>query len=127
MIYQSLIESYLSDEICVWGDGAKSLTNKFLVLQKRALRLIYFASSYAHAVPLFVESKILAVGMIYFETVANLMHGIWKGLAPALRLSEHYLLGQMKFMDTALGMLLRVIIIRKKLSCKFSNVPFTRT
>ena len=71
---------YLSYGICVWGRAAKSYIRKLLVPQKRALRLIYFAPSDAHAIPLFIGSKILPVNMIYFDTVANLMHDIWKGL-----------------------------------------------
>ena len=83
MIYRSLIMSYLSYGICVWGRAAKLYISKLLVLQKRALRLIYFAPSDAHAIPLFIESKILPINMIYFDTVANVMHDIWKGLAPS--------------------------------------------
>ena len=44
--------------------------------------MIYFAPSDAHAIPLFIESKVLPVNMIYFDTVANLVHDIWKGQAP---------------------------------------------
>ena len=61
MIHRSLIMPYLSYGICVWGRAAKSYISKLLVLQKRALRLIYFALSDAHAIPLFIESKILHV------------------------------------------------------------------
>ena len=53
------------------------------VLQKRAFRLIYFAPSDAQAIPLFIQSKILPVNMIYFDAVVNLMHDIWKQLAPS--------------------------------------------
>ena len=74
---------YLSYGICVWGRTAKSNISKLLVLQKHALRVIYFAPSDAHAIPLLTESKILRVNMIYFDTVANLIHDIWKGLAPS--------------------------------------------
>ena len=74
---------YLSYEICVWGHAAKLYISKLLVLQKRALQLIYFAPSDPRAIPLFSESKILPVIMIYFDTVANLMHDIWKGLVPS--------------------------------------------
>ena len=62
--------------------AAKSYINKLLVRQKRALRLIYFAPSKAHAIPFFIESNILPVRMVYFDTVANLMHDIWKRQAP---------------------------------------------
>ena len=80
MIYRLLILPYLSYGICVWGRAAKSYIGK---LQKRALRLIYFAPSDAHAIPLFIQSKILPVNMIYFDAIVNLMHDIWKKLAPS--------------------------------------------
>ena len=83
MIYRSLIMPYLSYGICVWDRAPKSSISKLLALQKRALRLIYFAPRDTHALPLFIKSKILPVNMIYFDTVANLMHDIWKGLAPS--------------------------------------------
>ena len=57
MIYRSLILPYLSYGRCVWGLVAKSYINKLLVLQKRALRLIYFAPSNAHAILFFMETK----------------------------------------------------------------------
>ena len=41
-IYQALITPYLDYGICAWGAACKSYINKLLVLQKRALRLIYF-------------------------------------------------------------------------------------
>jgi len=78
MIYRSLILPYLSYGICVWGRAAKLYIGKLLVLQKRALRLIYFAPSDAHAIPVFIQSEILPVNMIYFDVIVNLMHDIWK-------------------------------------------------
>ena len=78
MIYRSLIifcQIYFYGT-CVWGRAAKSYISKRLVLQKRALRLIYFAPCDVHAIPLLTEYKIC------FDAVANLMHDIWKGLAP---------------------------------------------
>ena len=42
----------------------------------------FFSSCDAHAIPVFTESKVLPINMIYFDTVANLMHNILKGLAP---------------------------------------------
>ena len=60
---------YLSYRICVWGCCSC---------------LIYFAPSDAYAIPLFIESKFLPVNtkkILIFDTVENLMHDIWKGLA----------------------------------------------
>ena len=45
MIHRSLIMPYLSYGICVWGCAAKAYISKLLILQKRAVRLIYFAPS----------------------------------------------------------------------------------
>jgi len=84
MIYRSLILPYLSYGICVWGCAAKSYIGKLLILQKWALRLIYFAPSDVHAIPLFIQSKILPVNMIYmyFEAAVNLMHDFRKKTSP---------------------------------------------
>ena len=84
MIYSSLIchTLYLSYMIYVWGCAAKSYISKLHILQKHSLWLIYFAPNDAHAVPLFIETKILQVNVVYFDTVAYLVHDIWKGLAP---------------------------------------------
>ena len=56
-IYESLIFPYLSYGIVVWGHAAETYINQILVLQKRALRLIYFTSYRSHAIPLFVSSN----------------------------------------------------------------------
>ena len=58
-IYKSLILPHLSYGIVVWGQAAKIHLEKFLKLQKRVLRLIYFEDHASNAIPLFVASKIL--------------------------------------------------------------------
>ena len=75
-IYQSLVLPYLSYGIAVWGQAAKMHLEKILILQKRVLRLIYFTPYTAHAVPLFVQSNIIPVNMLYFKTVSSLMHDV---------------------------------------------------
>ena len=57
-IYQALITLYLDNGICAWGAACKSQLNKLLVLQKRALRLIYFKQIRDHVVPLFIDSNV---------------------------------------------------------------------
>ena len=83
MIYRSLISPYLTYGICVWGHASKFFLNKLLILQKRVLRLIHFTPRNEHAIPLFIKSTILPVTMIYFETIANLMHDISHGSQPS--------------------------------------------
>lgn len=81
-IYHSLILPYLSYGVVVWGFACKSYLNKILVLQKRALRFMYFANSRDHAVPFFVESNILPLNFLYYESVSNLMHDINNNITP---------------------------------------------
>ena len=58
-IYQALINPYLYYGICAWGSAPKTYLNKILLIQKRALRLIYFTDYKQHAVPFFLNSKSL--------------------------------------------------------------------
>ena len=60
------------------------------MLQKRALRLIYFSHSRAHVIPLFVRSGVLPVSMLYFKYTANLMHDTTNNRAPP-RISELFI------------------------------------
>ena len=43
------------------------------MLQKRVLRLMYLSEPRAHAVPLFISSKILPLQMLYAEKVSSIM------------------------------------------------------
>ena len=60
-IYQSLILPYLTYGLAAWGQAAKTHLKKILVLQKRVLRLMYFAEPRVHTMPLFISSKITNV------------------------------------------------------------------
>ena len=75
-IYKSVISSYLSYGIVAWGQAAKTHADQLFLLQKRACRLIYFGHYTAYAIPYFLSSNILPLNMLYFKTVAILMHDI---------------------------------------------------
>ena len=75
-IYQSLILPHLTYGLAAWGQAAKTHLKKILVLQKRALRLMYFSEPRAHAVPLFISSKILPLQMLYAEKVSSIMFDV---------------------------------------------------
>ena len=74
--YQSLILPYLTYGLAAWGQAAKTHLQKILVLQKRVLRLMYFSEPRAHAVPLFISSKILPLQMLYAEKVSSIMFDV---------------------------------------------------
>ena len=50
-IYQSLMLPYLTYGLTAWGQAAKAHLNKLLLLQKRALRLMYFLNPRTHVIP----------------------------------------------------------------------------
>ena len=64
------------------GQTSKANLNKIVILQKRALRLIYFANKREHELPLFIRANILPVDMLYYKAIANLMHDIHCKTAP---------------------------------------------
>ena len=81
-VYRSLALPYLSCGIVVWGQAATTHLGKILILQKCVLRLIYFTPYRAHAVPLFAQSNIIPVNMLYFKTVSSTMHDVFNNLTP---------------------------------------------
>ena len=81
-LYRSLVSPYLSYGLTVWGQAPQIYLNQILVLQKRALRLIYFAPYRSSAVPLLVSSDCLPIGFLYFKAVSILMHDVLNDLSP---------------------------------------------
>ena len=81
-IFNSLIHPYLS--FASWSGAKLQNTNldKILLLQKRALRLIYFSNNSEHAIPLFLRLNILPIDMLYYKSVGVLMHDIDHDRAP---------------------------------------------
>jgi hypothetical protein len=61
-IYQSLIYPYLTYGIAAWGQACKTHLDKILILQKRVIRMMFFADRCDHAVPLFLDAHILPAG-----------------------------------------------------------------
>ena len=51
-------------------------------MQKRALRLIYFAQKQTHAIPFFIETNMSPINILYFEEIANLMHNVVNNKVP---------------------------------------------
>jgi hypothetical protein len=64
-IYQSLIYPYLTYGITAWGQACKTHLDKILILQKRVIRMMFFADRCDHAVPLFLDAHILPVTFLY--------------------------------------------------------------
>ena len=80
-IYQSLITPYLTYGRISWGNACKTFLDQILVPPKRTLRLIYFAETNDHAIPFFVNAKILPLQSLYYESVCSLMYDVNKNTA----------------------------------------------
>ena len=61
---------YWTYGISIWGQAP------LLVLQNRVIRLINYANYKDHAIPFFIDSKILPLNFLYFYNTACLMHDI---------------------------------------------------
>ena len=81
-IYNSLVAPYLCYGLIAWGQANKTLLNKLLILQKRALRFIFFSDRRKHAIPLFLSAKILPVQFMYFYDIACMMHDVSNNVVP---------------------------------------------
>ena len=58
-IYSGLINPYLTYGISVWGQANKSVLNCLLILQKKVIRIMNFANYRDHAIPLFLQYRML--------------------------------------------------------------------
>ena len=81
-IYLQMIQPYLLYGITEWGQAGKTHRNIFLRLQKRALCVMFFCDYKTHAVPLFISSSLLPLDLLYFKSVAILMHDVSKNILP---------------------------------------------
>ena len=82
-IYNSLITPYLRYGLIVWGQASKTHLNKLLILQKRALRFIYFSDRRDHAIPLFLNAHILPINFMHYKLLAETMHDVSNDLVPS--------------------------------------------
>ena len=80
--YRSLISPYLLYGLTVCDEAPPAYITQILILQKRALRLIYFAPYRSSAVPSVVSSGDLPIGLLHFKAVSILMHDGLNSLSP---------------------------------------------
>ena len=66
-LYYSLIYPHYSYCIVIWGCASKTLMNKLVVLQKRAVRIVDKANYFkCHTEPIYVKLKLLKVTDVYY-------------------------------------------------------------
>ena len=65
--------------------SSKQITTKqtsTVVLQKRALRFIHFAKPCDHAIPLFINTKILPINFLYYQLLSETTSDVRNNLVP---------------------------------------------
>ena len=82
-IYNSLIAPYLRYGLVAWGQTSKNELHKLLILQKCALRFIFFAKRRDYAIPLFLKAKILPIHCLHYKLLAETMNDISNDLVPS--------------------------------------------
>ena len=114
-LYHALITTYLNYGICAWGNCPQTYLNKCLVLQKRALRLIYFAKNQRPCNSFFLnESNCLPLKSLFVQQSSYLMYEVHAQKAPKRLLN--------KFGKSVQNITLtRDYLQRNVFSVKFSN------
>ena len=82
-IHNSLSTPYLRYGLTVWGQASKTHLSKLLILQKPALRFIYFSDRCDHAIPLFLNAHILPINFMHYKLLAETMHDVSNDLVPS--------------------------------------------
>ena len=79
-LYCSLILPYISYGTCAWGHAAEMHLHKLLVLQDRALRLMFWTKKSCSSVVF--RNKTVAISFLLFEQISLLMYDIHNNFAP---------------------------------------------
>ena len=69
--------------LIAWGQASKTHLNQLLILQKRALPVIYFSDRRDQAIPLFLNAHILPINFMHYELLAETMHDVSNDLVPS--------------------------------------------
>jgi exonuclease III len=80
-LYNSLVLPYLNYSILTWGGS--SSCDKLLILQKRAVRIIFNAHYRDHTSPLFAELKLLHFNDLYNLNLGKFMYRYINNLLPS--------------------------------------------
>jgi hypothetical protein len=91
MLYNALVYPYLSYGILLWGSAFKTNTNKIIVMQKKAVRIIAHAPYNSHTHEIFQHYKILKYDDIYKLYLGKYMFQQLNGLLPEPLLNKYRL------------------------------------
>ena len=82
ILYSTIILPYLNYGILAWGSSSKSLLDRILICQKRAIRYIFGVASRSHTSNLFYNGKILKIEDLYCFHLACFMYKMIRNDVP---------------------------------------------
>ena len=74
MLYSTIILPYLNYGILAWGTSSKSLIDRILICQKRAIRYVFGVARRSHTTELFYNGKILKIEDLFYFHLSCFMH-----------------------------------------------------
>lgn len=77
LIYFAYVYPFMTYCVTAWGNSHATYVNRIVLLQKKAIRLIYNADYLAHTAPLAKLGNMLMFPDVYILRTAILMHRIW--------------------------------------------------
>ena len=83
-VYYSIIYSFLTYGIIVWGNTYSSNLQPLIILQKKAIRIITFSDFRAHTSPIFKQLSLLKLCDVVEHQTALFMYQYNKGILPNL-------------------------------------------
>jgi hypothetical protein len=81
-LYYSLFYSHISYGLILWGSATKTVKNKIIIMQKKAIRLITGSHYNAHTTPLFSELKALKFEDIYELQLGKFIYCLYQNNIP---------------------------------------------
>ena len=81
-VYYSIIYSFLTYGIIVWGNTYSSNLQPLIILQKKAIRIITFSDFRAHTSPIFKQLSLLKLCDVVELQTALFMYQYNKGILP---------------------------------------------
>ena len=91
-LYKSLILPYFTYSILVWGNASRTVLERPIRLQKRAIRVVNLAPFRAHSDPLLLDCKILPFSSLYQYYCAIFVFKYFQHLLPDTFYSYFHLL-----------------------------------
>ncbi len=81
-LYYSLFYSHINYGLMLWGSASKTILNKIIVMQKKAIRLITGSHYNAHTTPLFTELKVLKFEDMYDLQLSKFIFCLYQNNIP---------------------------------------------